>query len=78
MSLERYLKHEKLYAALMFAVFLLVNNPINATSILMEADRSGLSIPLSRHTHTTPRQHTGFTGDLPPTQHSLTCLTPWN
>ena len=48
MSLERYLKHEKLYAALMFAVFLLVNNTINATSILMEADRSGLSIPLSR------------------------------
>lgn len=48
MTLERYLRHEHLYAGLMFAVFLMVNNTINATSILMEASRAGSEIPWSR------------------------------
>ncbi len=47
MTLERYLRHETFYAGLMFAVFLLINNTINATSILMEASRAGTDIRLS-------------------------------
>ena len=46
--LERHLKHERLYVTLMIAGLLFINNSINATSILMEAQRSGASIPLSR------------------------------
>ena len=46
-TLERYLKHERLYVALLIAGLLLVNNTITATSILMEADRAGISIPVS-------------------------------
>lgn len=48
MTLEQYLKRERLYAALMFALGLLINNTINATSILMEAKRAGIEIPLTR------------------------------
>ncbi len=46
-TLERYLKHERLYVALMAAGLLLINNTINATSILMEASRAGADIALS-------------------------------
>jgi hypothetical protein len=44
-TLQRYLKHERLYAALLIATLLMINNTINATSILMEANMSGASIP---------------------------------
>jgi DNA-binding LytR/AlgR family response regulator len=47
-TLERYLKHERLYLAGLIAAMLFINNSINATSILMEAQRAGTSIPVSR------------------------------
>lgn len=47
MTLEQYLKRERLYAALMFAGGLLINNTITATSILMEAKRAGVELPLT-------------------------------
>lgn len=45
--LDRYLKHERIYATLLVLCLLLINNTINATTILMEAHRSGVDIPLS-------------------------------
>ncbi len=48
MTLERYLRHERLYTALLVATLLFINNTINATSILMEASRAGADIALSR------------------------------
>ena len=48
MTLERYLKHERLYAAALLASLVFVNSTILATSILMEADREGKSVPISR------------------------------
>ncbi len=47
-TLERYLKHERLYAGLLFAAALLINNSINATSIIMERQRAGIEMPLSQ------------------------------
>ncbi len=41
LTLERYLKHEHVYVALMLFTYLFTNNTINATSIIMEARRSG-------------------------------------
>ena len=46
-TLERYLKHERLYVTLLIAGLLLINNTVNATSILMEASRAGIDMPLS-------------------------------
>jgi hypothetical protein len=46
MTLDRYLRHEWLYVSLMVALAFLVNNTINATSILMEARNAGVSIPV--------------------------------
>ena len=48
LTLDRYLKHERLYAALLFAALLFINNTIIATSIIMEARRAGVDIPLLR------------------------------
>jgi hypothetical protein len=47
-TLERYLRHERLYATLQFAVVLFINNSINATSIIMERQRSGIELPISQ------------------------------
>jgi DNA-binding LytR/AlgR family response regulator len=43
-TLERYLHRERLYVALLLLLVLLINTTINATSILMEAQRSGVHI----------------------------------
>ena len=48
MTVERYLKHERFYVLLLIAGLLFINNTINATSILMEASRAGVDMPLSR------------------------------
>jgi hypothetical protein len=47
-TVERYLRHERLYTALLFAGLLFINNTINATSILMESSKAGRSVPISQ------------------------------
>ena len=44
--LERYLKHERLYVAAGLTLALFINGTIIATSIIMEAQRSGRDFPL--------------------------------
>ncbi len=44
MTLNHYLKYEPFYVALLVTTLMLINNSINATSILMEAKRSGTTL----------------------------------
>lgn len=47
-TLEHYLRHERIYVTLLVAALLFINNTIIATSIIMEARRAGVDIPLLR------------------------------
>jgi hypothetical protein len=46
-TLERYLKHERLYMTAGLATLLFINGTVIATSIIMEAQRSGRSVPIA-------------------------------